>query len=70
MYFHSYKYIIIILSWYSSLFHSEHQENQSVVDSDRCLASLIMNINLEQRVDEFIWKHWEINKKFVFYIAI
>ena len=53
----SYKYAIIILSWYNSLFHSKHQEDWSVIDSNRCLAFLIINIDLEQRVDEFIWEH-------------
>ena len=57
MYSYSYKYIIIAFLWYNSLFHSEHQKNQSVINSDRCLASLIMNIDFEQKVNEFIWKH-------------
>ena len=54
MYFCLYKYIIIAFSWYSLLSHSKHQEDQFVVDSDRCLAFLIMNIDLEQKIDEFI----------------
>ena len=70
MYFYSYKYIITAFSWYNLLFHSEHWEDQFVVDLDRCLAFLIMNIDLEQKVGKFIWKHQEINKKFVFYVAI
>ena len=70
MYSCSYKYVITAFSWYNSLFCSKHQENQFVIDSDRCLTSLIMNIDLEQKVDEFIWKHWEISKKFVLYITI
>ena len=47
MCFHSYEYIIITFSWYNSLFHFKHWENQSVVDLDRCLASLVMNIDLK-----------------------
>ena len=70
MYFYLYKYVIITFSWYNSLFHSKHQKDQAVIDLNRCLAFLIMNIDLEQRVDKFIWEHQEINKKFVFYIAI
>ena len=70
MYFYLYKYIITASSWYSSLSCFEHQENWFVIDLDRCLASLIMNIDLEQKVDEFIWKHQEISEKFVLHIAI
>ena len=70
IYFCLYKYIITAFSWYNSLSCSEHQENWSVVDLDRCLTSLIINIDLEWKVSEFIWEHWEINKKFVLYIAI
>ena len=57
MCFYSYKYVITALSWYNSLSCSEHQEDWSVVDLDRCLTFLIMNIDFEQRVNEFIWEH-------------
>ena len=65
-----YEYAITAPSWYNPLSRSEHWGGQSVVDPDRCLASLIMNTDLEQRVGKFIWEHQEISKRFVLHVAI